>query len=132
MPRPCKRRRICAMPGCGSFGPKGGENAQRQAVAMTVDEFESIRLIDLVGLTQEQCAQRMNVARTTAQAIYNSARGKLAQCLVEGKDIKIQGGDYVLCDGNAEQCGCERHCRRRRGKENNWEEREETPHISTT
>lgn len=109
MPRPCKRRRVCAMPGCGRFGPVGGVHggAGAERVHMTVDEFEAIRLIDLEGLTQEGCAARMNVARTTAQAIYNSARKKLAQCLAYGRELEIDGGDYVLCQGAAD-CG---HCR---------------------
>lgn len=111
MPRPCKRRRICAMPGCGRFGPKGACGGERQTVVMTLDEFESIRLIDLEGMTQEQCAAQMNVARTTAQAIYNSARAKLAECLVYEKELEIAGGDYVLCDGHASGCGGG-HCRR--------------------
>lgn len=105
MPRPCKRRRICALPGCGHFGPKGTA-AQCPAITMTLDEFETIRLIDLEGMTQEQCAVQMNVARTTAQAIYNSARVKLAECLVNQKELSIKGGDYVLCDGSAKSCGC--------------------------
>ncbi|MEG1061082.1 MAG: DUF134 domain-containing protein [Oscillospiraceae bacterium] len=111
MPRPCKRRRICAMPGCKRFGPKDGTAAERLIVVMTLDEFESIRLIDLESLTQEQCAERMNVARTTAQSIYNNARIKLAECLVNGKELHIEGGDYVLCDGDSEKCGCSRPCR---------------------
>lgn len=112
MPRPCKRRRICAVPGCGRFGPKDGSTAQRQTVLMGLDEFESIRLIDLEGMTQEQCAAQMNVARTTAQAIYNSARLKLAECLVNEKELKIEGGNYTLCDGSSESCGCG-HCKHR-------------------
>ena len=111
MPRPCKRRRICALPGCGRFGPMEQTEGEREVISMGLDEFESIRLIDLEGLTQEQCAERMGVARTTAQAIYSSARAKLAQCLVEQKELRIQGGDYVLCDGGAQGCGC--RCGRR-------------------
>ena len=110
MPRPCKRRRVCAMPGCGRFGPMEDMGDLRPAVTMTVDEYESIRLIDLEGLTQEACAERMNVARTTAQAIYNSARRKLAECLVSGRELHIGGGDYVLCDSD-ESCGRGRCCR---------------------
>lgn len=103
MPRPRKWRRVCCMPGNRRFGPLDGEAAERQRIEMTVDEFEAVRLIDLEGLTQEECAQRMAVARTTAQAIYNSARVKLAECLVNGMELSIGGGDYVLCQ--EEPCG---------------------------
>ena len=104
MPRPCIQRRICAEPACGQFGPSHGGNGQ--TVIMAVDEFETIRLIDLEGFTQEQCASQMNVARTTVQAIYSSARQKLADCLVNEKELVIQGGDYILCDGTHRGCGC--------------------------
>lgn len=125
--RPYKQRRICAMPGCGRFGPMEDPRAERPVIAMTVDEYESIRLIDLEGLTQEGCAERMNVARTTAQAIYNSARVKLAEYLVGGKELRIEGGDYVLCDGNAEGCGRGRRCcRRRRGDREEYQNGDET------
>lgn len=111
MPRPKKWRRVCRMPGSRSFGPLDGGPEERRAVAMTVDEFEAVRLIDLEGMTQEECAERMAVSRTTAQAIYNSARVKLAQCLVNGTRLTIGGGDYILCEG--EVCGCV-HCRKRK------------------
>lgn len=113
MPRPCKRRRICAMPNSLKFGPVEHIKTERQIITMTVDEYESIRLIDLDGLTQEECASRMNVARTTAQAIYNSARVKLAECLVNEKELNIEGGDFILCDGSAEGLGCA-HCHKKR------------------
>lgn len=107
MSRPCKQRRVCEEPTCGHFGPKAPADIPRQTVIMTLDEYEAIRLIDLEGRTQEQCAQMMNVARTTVQAIYSSAREKLAQCLVNEKELKIEGGDYVLCDGSIrDTCGC--------------------------
>ena len=112
MPRPRKRRRVCRMPGSMSFGPlEGGDD--RSVIAMTVDEFEAVRLIDLEGLSQEECAEQMMVARTTAQAIYNSARLKLAECLVKGMTLSIGGGNYVLCGGQSSGCECGR-CRAKR------------------
>ena len=118
MARPTKCRRICTMPGFASFGPQAGEKLD--TVIMTVDEFEAIRLIDLEGLVQEAAALRMNVARTTVQAIYNSARIKLADCLVNGKLLHISGGEVELCDGAMGCCphrgGC---CRRAEKGDNN-------------
>ena len=89
MPRPCKRRRICAEPSCERFGPVNGSAFCRETVIMTLDEYECIRLMDQEHLTQEQCAGQMKVARTTVQSIYSSAREKLADCLVRGKELRI-------------------------------------------
>lgn len=101
------------MPGNQSFGPLDGSPRERKVIVMTVDEFEAIRLIDLEGLNQEECSERMAVARTTVQAIYNSARVKLAECLVKGMELSISGGDYILC--SEEPCGCGHgHCQKRR------------------
>ncbi len=113
MPRPRKGRRVCRMPGSRSFGPLEAAEKERVAVVMTIDEYEAIRLIDLEGLSQEQCAESMGVARTTAQAIYTSARAKLAECLVNGLVLSISGGEYILCEGDAAGCGCVR-CHKKR------------------
>lgn len=78
---------------------------------MTLDEYEVIRLIDLEGLTQEQCAVQMEVARTTVQAIYAGARQALARCIVEGRPLLIGGGDVRLCEHRSAACG--RGCCRR-------------------
>ncbi|MGE4483900.1 MAG: DUF134 domain-containing protein [Oscillospiraceae bacterium] len=115
MPRPKKWRRVCCMPENKSFGPLDSDGKERKAVVMTVDEFEAIRLIDLEGFSQEECAERMGVARTTAQAIYNSARVKLAESIVNGRELSIGGGDYILCDGKSPGCGGG-HCHKRRCK----------------
>lgn len=106
MSRPCKKRRICMNPFCNQFGPTDSKPQNARMIEMTVDEYESIRIIDLEGLSQEDCAVRMNVARTTAQAIYNSARVKIAECLVNGLVLKIIGGNYELCDGTAACSTC--------------------------
>lgn len=113
MPRPRKCRRVCCLPRNSRFGPLDARGEEGAAVHMTVDEYEAIRLIDLEGLTQEECAAQMNVARTTVQGIYDSARGKLAQSLVNGKTLLIAGGEYRLCDET--DFGCNGPCRARRG-----------------
>ena len=71
----------------------------------------NIRLIDLEGFTQEECASQMNVARTTVQGIYIEARKKLAESLVNGKVLLIEGGEYRLCEGLGNSCGrgCHKH-----------------------
>ena len=100
MVRPLKCRRICSFPQNLTFGPKNS----REVVEMAIDEYETIRLIDLEQLTQQECAVRMNVARTTVQAIYSSARKKLAQCLVNNSCLKVQGGDYKVCEFAGKTC----------------------------
>jgi predicted DNA-binding protein (UPF0251 family) len=109
MPRPKKWRKVCCLPEIDRFGPIGYKTGKEDFVKMTVDEFETIRLIDLEGLTQEECAGQMNVARTTVQAIYNEARKKIADSLVNGKILWIEGGEYRLCDGFGTFCG-KRNC----------------------
>lgn len=104
MPRPRKCRQVCCMPRCERFGPLDQEVHDPSWVLMSVDEYETIRLIDLVGMTQEECAARMQVARTTIQMIYNDARRKLAESLVEGRPLQIGGGNYVLCGDGGEAC----------------------------
>ena len=111
MPRPRKWRKVCCLPECNRFGPLGSQADQANYVVMTVDEYETIRLIDLEGFTQEECASQMNIARTTVQGIYNDARKKLAESLVNGKVLWIEGGEYRLCDGSGSGCrgrGCRR------------------------
>lgn len=103
MPRPCKRRRICELPLFNIFLPQNKE-CVNDVVIMHVDEYECIRLIDYEGMTQEECAKQMNLVRTSIQAIYSSARRKLADCIVNGKGLKIEGGSYILCEGNLECC----------------------------
>ncbi|HJD32736.1 MAG TPA: DUF134 domain-containing protein [Candidatus Eisenbergiella stercorigallinarum] len=101
MPRPSKERNVCCMPKACRFGPLSEEAQPRPPVRMTVDEYETIRLIDLEGCTQEECARQMRIARSTVQMIYNEARRKSADCLVNGKPLIIEGGNYRLCDGTA-------------------------------
>jgi len=105
MPRPRKWRKVCCLPEMDRFGPLNGAVKGDYFITMTVEEYETIRLIDLEGFTQEECANKMNIARTTVQGIYNDARKKLAESLVNGKLLRIEGGDYKLCDGLQKTCG---------------------------
>ncbi len=108
MPRPPRCRRVCSLPAAGEFAPPDC-TANTAAVVMTVDEYEVIRLIDLVGQTQEQCAVQMNVSRTTVTGIYDTARRKLADALVHGKRLLIEGGPVQICEHAASCChtGCQ-------------------------
>ena len=90
MPRPFRCRRIEQLPVYRSFSPDDVEATD--SIQMTVDEYEAVRLLDDEGLTQEACAARMNIARTTVTAIYDSARKKIADALVHGKRLLITGG----------------------------------------
>ena len=97
MSRPQKCRRICCFPDFWSFSP--GEEGNG-TITMTLDELEAIRLMDHEGQTQEECARQMDVSRATVTGIYESARRKVAKCLVEGKRLIIAGGKYRLSEAN--------------------------------
>lgn len=104
------------MHGSGHGGRRGhaGHGMHGEAVIMTVDQYETVRLIDLEGLTQEACAEKMQIARTTVQSIYAEARKKLADALVNSKMLRIEGGEYKLCEDADEPCGhggCRHHHR---------------------
>ncbi len=125
MPRPSKRRKVCKLPGTKEFRPVG-ELHDEAIVTLSVDEFEAVRLIDRQGFSQEECGRYMQVSRTTVQTIYNSARKKIARALVEGMTLRINGGNYRLCDGDEEFCGCG-GCARHRNGTTIVSDREEKP-----
>lgn len=106
MPRPIKWRKVCCLPESNLFGPLNAPDFGDNIILMTVDEYETIRLIDHEGMLQEECAENMNVARTTVQRIYNDARKKIADALVNGNVLKIEGGNYKLCEDDQQGCGC--------------------------
>jgi len=90
-----KPREVGALPDNLGFLPVNHAEG-KNAVILTVDEYESIRLVDKEGVSQEECGVFMNVSRATVQRIYASARRKIACSLVEGLPLQIEGGNYQL------------------------------------
>ena len=101
MSRPAKNRIVAALPQYNVFSAVDKKTAGNEKVIMSVEEYEAFRLIDCEGLTQDQCAEKMVVSRTTVQRIYKSARAKLAKMLVDGCNLKIEGGSYCLLSEEA-------------------------------
>ena len=83
MPRKVKCRKICHYPQTLEFLPQNN-NAEQEPIFLTVDEYETIRLIDRRGMSQEQCAAFMQIARTTVQRIYETAR-KDGRCVLKAE-----------------------------------------------
>lgn len=102
MARPIKCRRVCHFPEILEFSPTDG--AKGDPIILAIDEFETIRLIDKEGLSQEECGRQLEVGRTTVQRIYEIARKKLADALVSGRPLIIDGGDFTLCNGSTNAC----------------------------
>ena len=94
MSRPTKKRLVGALPPSSGFFPEGRED--NPPVNITLEEYECLRLLDYLGMTQEECAVKMQVARTTVQALYLAARRRIAGALVEGRPLSISGGSYKL------------------------------------
>lgn len=99
------------MPKILRFGPKGQGHSQLSNLVMSVEEYESIRLMDYECLNQEESAKKMEIGRSTFQRIYDDARKKIAQAFVEGRNIIIEGGDYKICD-SFETCHRQGCCRK--------------------
>ena len=130
MPRPTKCRRVEQYPGFNCFKPTGIPMNDLAEVHLNVEEIEAIRLRDLESLEHEECAARMSVSRPTFHRILASARQKIADALINGKALRIQGGNYELATRqlNCLQCGhlwestvCCRRTRCPRCREANWE-----------
>ena len=95
MARPTRNRKICTLPEYTSFCAK--DKATDDVVTLTLDEYEAIRFIDFFKRTHEQCAVHMGISRTTVTEIYERARFKISDMLVNGKELVIDGGSVSLC-----------------------------------
>jgi len=96
MPRPFCPRRIRFAPGVTYFKPACIPLRVLNEVVVTLDELEALRLADLNGLYQEQAAQRMKISRPTFARIVEAARKKVADALVYGKALRLEGGTVVM------------------------------------
>ncbi len=102
MSRPRKHRRVCSVPDEKNYNVNANKD---KTIDITVDEYEVVRLIDYVGLTQQECARQMQVARSTITAIYDTVRYKISDSIVNSKAIKVEGGDYEVCPNSKHCCG---------------------------
>ena len=89
MARTPKCRKICSFPDYYSFIPEDANSKSIDTIMLSLDEYETIRLLDYDGLNQVECANRMGVARTTVTAMYESARRKLVSAIIEGKGFEL-------------------------------------------
>ena len=96
MPRPPKWRCVSFMPQITYFKPVGVPLPLLKEVCLSVEEAETIRLKDLEGLEQEECAQRMRISRPTFHRVLGAARKKVAESLINGKAIRIDGGNFEM------------------------------------
>lgn len=111
MARPEKCRRICSRPKVCAFGPT--DRPPEGEAVLGFDEYEAVRLIDGLGYTQDACARKMGVSRSTVARIYAGARRTLADALVHGRALRIEGGDVAVCAKFRPECaGVEGCCHR--------------------
>ena len=96
MPRPQKSRRIAYMPGVTYFKPAGTPMRALEEIHLSLEEAESLRLKDLEGMEQEPASKKMNVSRPTFQRVLASARRKIADALLNGRAVRIAGGNYEM------------------------------------
>ena len=108
MARPQKQRCICSIPRTSGFSPQGCPASGN--VNLTYDEYEVIRLLDYMQMTQKQCAERMQISRPTVTRIYDETRRKMSDMLVNGRALTISGGDVFVCPVLRPECADEENC----------------------
>ena len=94
MPRPRKRRRLRQPPKSAVFKPLGAPLESLVQITLLHEELEALRLADLEGRHQSEAAQQMGVSRSTFQRVVTEARLKVAQALVKGAALQIEGGTF--------------------------------------
>jgi predicted DNA-binding protein (UPF0251 family) len=96
MSRPRLCRRVGFKPDVTYFKPAGIRMFELEEITLNVDEFEAVRLKDLQSLEQEECAAKMNISQPTFHRLVVAARKKIADAIINGKAIRIEGGNYAF------------------------------------
>jgi len=96
MVRKKKPRQVNFMPEVTYFKPRGIPLSILKEVSLTIDELEAIRLTDLEGLEQIAAAKKMKISQSTLQRILKEVHNKIAEALVKGKAIKVEGGEVIM------------------------------------
>ena len=94
MPRPRRFRRVSCQPEAVYFKPAGIRKIDLDEITLAVEELEALRLKDLLGMDQINAAARMNISQPTFHRLILSARKKTADALVNGKAIRVEGGNF--------------------------------------
>lgn len=121
MARPPKLRRVEFEPEFTYFKPAGIPKRELEEVVLHVEEVEAIRLKDLEDLEQEECAERMHISRPTFQRVLISARKKVAEVLIEGKALRVEGGNYRLAKRHFRCVTCQKELDVPHGQGRGWE-----------
>jgi len=106
MPRPCKFRRIGCGPIHNYFKPRGIPLFELEEVVLQLDELEAVRLADLDSLYHEKAALRMKISRQTFDRILSKAHSAIADAIINGKAIKIEGGNVMTSERTFQCLGC--------------------------
>ena len=116
MVRPQKSRLVDIDPRINYFKPRGVPMRELEQVQLTVDELESLRLADFLGMSHEEAGRQMAVSRATFGRIVEQARKTVADALIHGKAINVEGGNYERVDPSANRVFLCDSCQQR------WEE----------
>ena len=92
MPRPKDNRIVHELPLFSGFKPLGIKGRNLEQILLTLDEFEALRLADSLGLSHAEAADEMEISRSTFTRLIEKARKKIADFLIQGKLLTIEGG----------------------------------------
>ena len=95
MVRPRKTKFVNFQPEVTYFKPRAVPLNRLEEVELTYDELETLRLSNIEKLSQSMAAEKMDVHQSTFQRTLTRAREKITDALVNGKAIKITGGEYI-------------------------------------